>query len=65
MKTSLNQDMTQVLSKLKEANLAFNKRYPGESAARQPVHTVYGGAQLFKAESAVKGYGALQANAPR
>src|SRR5262249_54558065 len=23
------------------------RRYPGESGARQPVHTVYGGAQLF------------------
>ena len=28
--------------------------YPGESSARQPVHTVYGGAQLFKADSAKK-----------
>ena len=25
--------------------------YPGDRAARQPVHTVYGGAQLFKAET--------------
>ena len=27
------------------------RRYPGDRAARQPVHTVYGGAQLFKAET--------------
>ncbi len=25
-------------------------RYPGDSGARQPVHTVYGGAHLFKAD---------------
>src|SRR5207247_10714904 len=28
------------------------KRYPGDSAARQAVHTVYGGAHLFRADSA-------------
>jgi citrate lyase beta subunit len=28
--------------------------YPGESGDRQPVHTFYGGAQLFKADTAVK-----------
>ncbi len=52
MKTSLTQDATAGLfDKLKEANTAFAKLYPGESPARQPVHTVYGGAQLFKADS--------------
>ena len=30
------------------------KRYPGDSFARQPVHTVYGGAHLFKSDSAKK-----------
>ena len=29
-------------------------RFPGESSARQPVHVVYGGAHLFKAETAQK-----------
>lgn len=33
---------------LRSANLAFSAAFPGEGAARQPVHTVYGGAQLFK-----------------
>jgi citrate lyase beta subunit len=33
---------------VRDANLAFARRYPGESAARQPVHTVYGGAQHFR-----------------
>ena len=37
---------------LSEANTAFTRRYPGESNRRQAVHTVYGGAHLFKADSA-------------
>jgi citrate lyase beta subunit len=39
------------LAKLGEHNRAFMQRYPGEPAARQPVHTVYGGAQLYRAET--------------
>jgi citrate lyase beta subunit len=39
------------LDALGEANRAFARAYPGELAARQPVHTVYGGAHLFKAET--------------
>jgi len=37
---------------LREANQAFMRRYPGESNRRQAVHTVYGGAHLFRADSA-------------
>ncbi len=37
---------------LRKANQAFALRYPGESNRRQAVHTVYGGAHLFKADSA-------------
>ena len=51
----------QIISRLSESNTAFNKRYPGESPRRQPVHTVYGGAQIFKADTAQKlGATALQ-----
>jgi citrate lyase beta subunit len=39
------------LEALGRANRAFMKLYPGDRAARQPVHTVYGGAQLYKAET--------------
>src|SRR5687768_517899 len=39
---------------LREANLAFSGAHPGEGAGRQPVHTVYGGAQLFAADSVPK-----------
>jgi citrate lyase beta subunit len=43
-----------VAERLREANLAFARRYPGESGERQPVHVVYGGAHLFKRDSAAK-----------
>jgi hypothetical protein len=39
------------LERLGEANRAFSLKYPGDPAARQPVHTVYGGAHLYKAET--------------
>jgi citrate lyase beta subunit len=32
----------------------LTRRYPGESGRRQPVHTVYGGAHLFKSDTTVK-----------
>ena len=44
----------QLFSKLKEANTAFQEIYPGDRPDRQPVHTVYGGANLFKADAAHK-----------
>ncbi|HEX2076730.1 MAG TPA: hypothetical protein VHG08_03445 [Longimicrobium sp.] len=49
-RTLLDDDLAAVAT-LREANQAFAARYPGESGRRQPVHTVYGGAQLFRAES--------------
>ena len=39
---------------MKKANLAFARSHPGESERRQPVHTVYGGAQLFGFDTAPK-----------
>jgi citrate lyase beta subunit len=39
-------------ARLKESNAEFARRYPGESTRRQPVHTVYGGAQVFRSDSA-------------
>lgn len=35
--------------KLSQANTRFARLYPGDSPQRQPVHTVYGGAQLYRA----------------
>ncbi len=45
-------DKRKVFSKLKRANTAFQKKYPGDKSDRQPVHTVYGGANLFKSNIA-------------
>jgi hypothetical protein len=55
MASSLSPDLTRdVLARLKDANHAFAAAYPGESGDRQAVHTVYGGAHLFKADTAQK-----------
>jgi citrate lyase beta subunit len=43
-----------LLSSLMIANLKFQQTYPGDKPDRQPVHTVYGGANLFKADTCVK-----------
>jgi len=43
-----------VLDDLARANQRFTQRYPGESTQRQPLHTVYGGAQLYRAETTQK-----------
>jgi len=43
-----------LLGTLKTANLKFQQTYPGDKPDRQPVHTVYGGANLFKADTCVK-----------
>ncbi|MBA3767849.1 MAG: phosphoenolpyruvate kinase, partial [Acidobacteria bacterium] len=53
MKRSLSDESRREATRLLEkANLAIAERYPGETGRRQPVHTVYGGAHLFKADSA-------------
>src|ERR1051325_486543 len=53
MKRSLSgESINEATASLREANAAFTERYPGETGRRQPVHTVYGGAHLFKADSA-------------
>lgn len=55
MKTSLTTRQGAAILKRLDAPLeALGKRYPGDSGARQPVHTVYGGAHLFNADLAEK-----------
>jgi hypothetical protein len=55
MKTSLgSQDINALVAPLADAEQRFARHFPGESGARQPVHTVYGGAHLFKAGTAKK-----------
>jgi citrate lyase beta subunit len=48
---SLTDEEKRHLDALGEANRAFMQLYPGDRPARQPVHTVYGGAHLFKADT--------------
>jgi hypothetical protein len=43
-----------ILAELRKANAAVGGAYPGETGDRQPVHTVYGGAHLFRADSAAR-----------
>ena len=43
-----------LLDELAPANIAFQHKYPGDKPSRQPVHTVYGGANLFKSDTVIK-----------
>ena len=55
MKTSLSDTSIKAVSdSLSTANNAFMNEYPGETGRRQPVHTVYGGAHIFKADSVAR-----------
>lgn len=55
MKLSLPEaDTTQLLDQLGVANRHFQQVYPGDRPDRQPVHTVYGGANLFKSDTCVR-----------
>jgi hypothetical protein len=47
-------DLGPVLASLKKANASVAAAFPGESGDRQPVHTVYGGAHLFRSDSTRK-----------
>jgi citrate lyase beta subunit len=42
--------LTSFLDALDKANVRVAVEFPGDSPQRQPVHTVYGGAHLFKAD---------------
>ena len=44
--------LSDLTERLRKANEEFTNHYPGESGRRQPVHTVYGGAHLFKSDTA-------------
>src|SRR6266852_4426499 len=53
MKTSLSGTSLQRIDEtLRASNSSFTANYPGETGRRQPVHTVYGGAHLFRADTA-------------
>jgi citrate lyase beta subunit len=55
MKTTLTSSELDTLSApLEKALVPFMRRFPGSAGERQPVHTVYGGAHLFKHDTARK-----------
>jgi citrate lyase beta subunit len=50
MNLSLSLDLiADITQGLEQAGARFRERFPGLSAERQPIHSVYGGAHLFKA----------------
>src|SRR5512143_1234351 len=55
VRTSLpEKKLAKALDRVNRAQSRFWRRYPGDSGARQPVHTVYGGAHLFNADTPKK-----------
>src|SRR5512139_3138937 len=54
-RTSLSdKKLAKALARVDRAQTRFLRRYPGDSGARQPVHTVYGGAHIFSSETPKK-----------
>ncbi len=55
VRTSIpDKKLAKALDRIDRAQSRFYRRYPGDSGARQPVHTVYGGAHIFSAETPKK-----------
>lgn len=55
MKLSIQEsEKNALLDELGVANKKFQEVYPGDKPDRQPVHTVYGGANLFKSNTCLK-----------
>jgi citrate lyase beta subunit len=69
VRTSLSdKKLGKALAKIRDAQDELARDYPGDTGARQAVHTVYGGANLFTADTARKlgdvALRLLEANAP-
>jgi citrate lyase beta subunit len=47
-RTLRGEALKEIGARLEQAHKTLQKRYPGVSGQRQPVHVVYGGAQLFR-----------------
>jgi citrate lyase beta subunit len=55
VRTSISEKkLAKALDRIDRAQARFLRRYPGDLGARQAVHTVYGGAHLFNAETPKK-----------
>jgi len=51
-RTLAPEEVQMALAQIGEANRGFAEHFPGDSPRRQPVHTVYGGAQVFRSDTA-------------
>lgn len=62
-----HEDLQPLLTRLRDDDAAFSAAFPGDTTSRQPVHVVYGGAHLFKADTPARlgamALQSLQANA--
>jgi len=54
MTTLSAEELKKLTAPLEAALIPFMKRFPGDAGERQPVHTVYGGAHLFKSDTTRK-----------
>jgi len=54
MTTIPEKSLAAIIDLLDKANVGVAGHFPGDSPVRQPVHVVYGGAHLFKADAAQK-----------
>lgn len=55
MQTTIDQEsLAPMLERLTNANQAFAARFPGDGPLRQPVHTLYGGAHLYRSGTTAK-----------
>ena len=55
MKRTLpHESLQEIAARLAQAHQSLQRRYPGDTGERQPVHVVYGGAHLFRAGTARK-----------
>ena len=54
MPTLSDNEITSMTAALETALVPFMNRFPGSAGERQPVHTVYGGAHLFKSDTTRK-----------
>ena len=52
--TLTDADIRSATASLEAKLVQFNQRFPGSAGERQPVHTVYGGAHLFKSDTTKK-----------
>src|SRR5499427_9991704 len=46
--------LSSIIDVVDKPNTRITERFPGDSPQRQPVHVVYGGAHLFKADASQK-----------